>query len=60
MGEISEPKLAMTESFYIFGGMFFAHSLTEIPTKHNIKDTASKGNIWGLFYTPKGEGLGGG
>ena len=39
---------------------FFDNFLPEIPTKHNIKETASKGNIWGPFYIPKGGGLGGG
>ena len=60
MGVIVEKKLAMMESFRIFGGVFFAHPLPELPTKHNIKETASKGNIWGPFYTPKGEVSGGG
>ena len=56
MGSIYEQKLATTESFLVFGGSFFANPLSEILTKHNIKETASKGNIWGLFYTPEGEG----
>ena len=38
----------------------FAHFLPEILTKHNIKETSSKGNIWGPFHLPKGEGPGGG
>ena len=58
MGEIAEQKMAMTDSFHIFGGICFAHPLPEILTKHNIKETANKCNIWGQFYTPKGEGLG--
>ena len=58
MGEISARILAMTESFYIFGGMF-AHFSPEIMNKHNIKETGSRGNIWGPFYTPKGEYLAG-
>ena len=60
MGKISEQKLAMTNSFRIFGGSFSAHSSTDIWTKHNIKETVSKGNIWGPFYIPKAGGLGGG
>ena len=39
---------------------FFTHLLPDILTKHNIKETASKGNIWGPFYIPKGEILDGG
>ena len=39
---------------------FFAHPLPEIPTTHNIQETASKGNIWVSFYMSKGEGSGGG
>ena len=38
---------------------FFAHFLPEIPTKHNINEFDIKGNIWGPFYIPKGDGLGG-
>ena len=38
----------------------FAHFLPEILTKHNIKETASKGSIGGPFYLTKGEGTGGG
>ena len=60
MDVITEQKLAMTDSFRIFGGIFFAHPSPEILTKHNIKETASKGKIWGLFYIPKGEGSVGG
>ena len=40
--------------------LFFAHLLPEIPNRHNIKETASKGNIRGPFITPKDEGSGGG
>ena len=43
-----------------FWWQFFAHPLSEIHTKTNIKETESKGNIWGTFYIPKDEGLGGG
>ena len=56
MGDISEQKLATTDSFQIFGGIFFAHPFPEILTKHNIKETTSKGNIWGPFYIPNVEG----
>ena len=60
MGDIAKHKLEMAESFRIFGGSVFAHFSPEILTKHNIKETASKGNIWGPFYVPKGECSGGG
>ena len=60
MGEIDKWKLATMNSFRFFGGSFFAHPTPDIPTKRNIKETASKGNIWGPFYTPKGEGSVGG
>ena len=39
-----------------FWWKFFAHPLPEILTKNNIKETFSKGNIWGQFYTTRGEG----
>ena len=58
MGNIAEQKLAMTDSFCIFGGSFFAHPSPAILTKHSIKDSTSAGNIWGSFYIPKGKGLG--
>ena len=60
MVDIAERKLATTNSFRVFGGSFFAHPSPDIPTKHNIKETASKGNIWGPFFIPKGGRLGGG
>ena len=60
MGDISERKLAMIDSFRVFGGNLFAHPSPELLTKHNIKETASKDNIWGPFYIPKGEGSDGG
>ena len=60
MGDTIEQKLAATDSFRIFGGRCFASYLHEILTKHNIKETSSKSNIWGQFYIPKGEGLDGG
>ena len=53
MGKIAKKKLAMTDSLRIYGGSFFAHLLSEILTKHNIKETASKGNIRGTIYHPK-------
>ena len=59
MDEISKWKLAMTNSFRVFGGSFFANPSPGILTKYNIKETASKHNIWGPFYIPKGEGSGG-
>ena len=59
MNEIAKQKLVTTDSFRIFGGSFFANPLLEILTKHKIKETASKGNIWGPFYIPKVEGSGG-
>ena len=57
MGDIAEKKLAMKDSFPSFGGIF-CHFLPEILNKHNIKETACKGNIWGPFYIPKGEHTG--
>ena len=60
MGKISKQKLAMTDSFRIYGGSFFAYLLSEMIIKHNIKETASKGNIWGPYYITKSEGSGGG
>ena len=38
----------------------FAHLLSEVLTKHIIKETSSKGNIRGPFYIPEGEVPGGG
>ena len=54
MGDIAEQKLTTMNSFCVFGVSFFAHPLHYILTKHNIKETASKCNIWGTFYIPKG------
>ena len=59
MGETSEQENAMIDSFIIFMA-FLAHFLPEIPTKHNIKETASKSNNWGPFYISNGEVPGGG
>ena len=56
MDKISEHNLMTKDSFCIFGGTFFAPFLTEILTNHNIKETASKVNIWVPFNTPKGDG----
>ena len=53
MGNISEKKLATTDSFRVFGGSFFAHPSPEILTKRTIKETESKGNIWGPIIYPK-------
>ena len=52
MGEVSEEKMTTTDSFRVFAGSFFVHTSPEILTKHNIKETDSKGNIWGLFIYP--------
>ena len=60
MGDITDQKLATTNLFCVFGGSIFAHPSPDILTKHNIKETASKGNIWGPCYIPKGEGSSGG
>ena len=51
--------MATEESFCVFGGIF-AYPLPEILTKQNIKEIASKGNIWGTFYITKCEGSDGG
>ena len=60
MEDISARKMGATEFFRVFGGSVVAHQSPDILTKHNVKETASKGNIWGPFYIPKGEGSGGG
>ena len=39
-----------------FSGSFLADSSPGILSKHNIKETASQHNIWGIFYIPKGDG----
>ena len=59
MDKISTQKMAMTDSFRVFGGIFSAHTSPKLPTKHKSKETSSRGNIWGPCYIPKGEGLGG-
>jgi len=43
-----------------FWWQFFAHPSPDVLTKHNIKEIASKRNIWGPFYIPEAEGFGGG
>ena len=55
-----QEKLVTMDSFRIFGGIFFAHPLPEVLTKHNIKENDSQGNTWIPFYMSKGEGLGDG
>ena len=60
MGKISGQKMATTNSLRNFCGSFSARSLPDITNKHNIKETASKGKIWGPFYLSKGDILGGG
>ena len=60
MGKIAKQKLVTTNSFRVSGGSFFAHPLPGILNEHNIKETASKRNIWGPFYILKCEGSGGG
>ena len=54
MGDISEQKLAMTNSSRVFGGIYSTHPSPDILTKQSIKETASKGIIWGLFCIPQG------
>ena len=58
MGEIDGLKLETAESFRVLGDSFSAHPSPEILTKHNIKETDGKGNIWGPFYIPKVEDSG--
>ena len=60
MVDTAKQKVVTTDSFRVFGGSFSAHPLPRIPTKYNIKEAASKGNIRGPFYIPKGEGSGDG
>ena len=60
MDDFDEQKMMTADSFYIFGDSFFYHPSPEILTKHNIKETDSKGNIWCPFYITEGEGSGGG
>ena len=47
-------KLSATNYFRILGGIVFSQPSPEILTKHNIKETYSKGNIWGTLYITKG------
>ena len=60
MGKIFERKLVMMNSLRIFCGSFSVNPSPAILNTHNIKETSSKSNIWGPFYTPKGGGSGGG
>ena len=60
MGKIAKKKPAMIDSFRIFGVICFFHPFPENPTKQNIKETVSKGNILGPLHTPKDEGSDGG
>ena len=60
MVDIVDRKLETKNSIRIFGGGIFSHPSPDMHIKHNIKETGSKGNIWGPLYIPKGEGLGGG
>ena len=57
MDYIAQWTIETTNLLRIFDGSFFAHPLPDILIKHNIKETASKGNIYGPFYTPKGKSL---
>ena len=54
MGDIAKQRLAMTSSLCVFGGSVFAPPFPDIPNKHNIKETASKGNTRSRFYMPEG------
>ena len=60
VGNIDKKQMATMQSFHICGCSFFPHPSPEIITKHNTKEIASKGNIWGPFYMSKGEGWCGG
>ena len=60
MGNIDKKQMAKVKSFHICGCSFFVHPSPEIMTKHNTKETDSKGNIWGPFYMSKDEVWGGG
>ena len=60
MGYIPEQKLTKIDSFRVFGDSIFVNPLPEIVTKHSIKETASKENIWGTFIYPKVRGSYGG
>ena len=60
MGEISKQELATTDSFLIFGDIVLPIPCLKYWPIHNIKETASMGNICDPFYKYKGDGLGGG
>ena len=53
MGKIAEKKMAMTDSFQVFGGRFFAYPSPEILTKHKIKKIPVKATSGVLFIHPK-------
>ena len=55
-----QAKIGDNEPILIFGGSLFVHPPHDILIKHNIKETANKGNIWGSFYIPTVKGSGGG
>ena len=59
MGDIVEKKWRR-RTYSNFLWHLLPNPLLEILTKHNIKESASKDNIWGTFYILKGEGLGSG
>ena len=60
MGDILDQKLATSDSLRVFGSSFSAPPSPEILTNHNFKGTSGISNIWGPFYIPKCESLGGG
>ena len=53
MGNIYEQKLAMKDSFRIFGGSFFAHPSPEILTKHNIQKLLVRTTFGSIIYTQR-------
>ena len=55
MVDIAEKNWRQGKNSAFLVAGYFSYPLPEIPTSHNIKETASKGNIWGPFYTSKGE-----
>ena len=59
MGDITKKNF-IWQTYYTFMVELPPHLLSEIPTKHNIKENASKGNICGPFYITKVEGSGDG
>ena len=57
MGNILERN-SQRQTHSAFWWHFFDQPSPEIPAKQNMKETASKGKIWGPLYILKGEGLG--